>query len=306
MCLISWIKISGSVLFVIYVILRRLGGRSVLFAGSGEPLLHPDFCDIVNETKYMGACTAVSTNGALFTRDKLEECLKSLSWIRYSTSAGTEATYKKIHRGRDGDFARVISSIAAASEIKHRDNLSVVLNVQIIMIPENRHEVVTLAKIVKEAGADRFIVKSVGAMDKTQSEVGRDLTADFYSSALDIKEGLKALNDDKFVTVYRDTRVANTFRKKSYSECYAEPFHTMICADGGVCPCCDLQGREEFYFGNINSQSFSEIWTGERRKQVMEMIKASGMAPCPGACKLDPMNQYLDELLHPGEHVDFI
>ncbi len=282
------------------------GGKSVLFAGTGEPLLHKDFCEIVKMTKEAGCDVALSTNGVLYTKEKAELCEKYLSWIRFSVSAGTEKTYKSIHRGKDGDFERVITNIADASQIKRERGLKTVLNVQIVMIPQNRDEILMLAKRVKEAGADRFIVKSFGTVEKTQSEVGSNIDEAFYKSAVDIREGLEQLKDDSFQTVFREERICNTFSAKPYAECYAEPFHAMIGSEGNVYPCCDLQGREEFAFGNVNEESFSRIWCGDKRKEVMEIIKKSKMGPCPGACKLDSMNRYLNELVHPSDHVNFI
>ena len=98
------------------ILLRNLrelstrGLKSVLFAGSGEPLLHPDFVEIVNETKALGIDVALSTNGVLFTPSIAEQCLRDFSWIRFSVSAGTEATYKIIQQGQDGDLERVFNN----------------------------------------------------------------------------------------------------------------------------------------------------------------------------------------------------
>ena len=98
--------------------MHNLGLKSVVFAGNGEPLLNKDAVNIINDTKRLGIDVALSTNGVLFTEDIAKECMASISWIRFSTSGGTEETYHKIHQGKDGDLDRVFTNIYNASCLK--------------------------------------------------------------------------------------------------------------------------------------------------------------------------------------------
>ena len=62
---------------------------------------------------------------------------------------------------------------------------------------------------------------------------------------------------------------------RGYDKCHATPFHWgYVEADGNVWGCSAYLGREEkgqhfgddrFRFGNVNDESFSAIWRGERR-----------------------------------------
>lgn len=298
---ISQIKIEK-----IFFELKEKGLKSVLFAGSGEPLLHTEFSDIVNNAKCLGIDVAVSTNGVLFTPEIAEECLNAISWIRYSISAGKEETYNDIHRGRPGDLQRVLDNISYAAELKRKKNYQTDLNVQIVMVPENVDEIVLLAERVKKCGADRYIVKSYGENLLMKNIIKKDATKEFFFKHSYIKEKLIQLNDNDFHVVYRQNRIQNEFSQREYDACLASAFHACICADGSVCPCCHLQGIEEFSFGNINDKTFSEIWESDSRTEVMNKIKESKLAPCPGACKLDLMNRYLHELIHPDKHVNFL
>ena len=49
------------------------GLKSVICSGEGEPLLNKDLPDIANGIKACGVDVAMSSNGVLFTKDKLEE-----------------------------------------------------------------------------------------------------------------------------------------------------------------------------------------------------------------------------------------
>ena len=286
--------------------IKPLGLKSVLFAGSGEPLLHPDFSDIVNATKQMGIDVALSTNGVLLKSEIVDKCLKNISWIRFSVSGGTEKTYKKIHRGKDGDLQKVFDNIKYAAEFKRKNNYDTVLNVQIVMIPENVDEMITLARKVKECGADRFIVKSLGTMYATENSTINDVTMKFYQNNDSFYEELMSLNDDKYEVVYRKNRMHNTFSKKNYSSCYAYPFHGCIDAEGCVVPCCNFMGVKEFTFGNINNQSFVEIWDSDSHKNVMKKLEDLKLKPCTMACKLDTMNRFLKGFVYLDKHINFI
>ena len=284
------------------------GVKSVLFAGTGEPLLYPNFVDVVNATKECGVDAALSTNGVLFTPDKAEACMAAISWIRFSVSGGTEATYHKIHRGRDGDLQRVFDNINYAAELKKKNNLKTVLNVQIVMIPENADEVVILAKRVKEAGADNFIVKSYGIQRSVRDSAKAGPNASIYTDSDDLQAELAALNDEKFTAIYRTQRIKNEFSAKKYHQCYASPFHAFIASNGEVYPCCQFPGVEAYSFGNIKTHSLKDIFLDNEgnRLAVLKKLKDENLANCFSACKLDVMNQYLNELVHPGEHVNFI
>lgn len=299
-------SLSFETLKTIFTELSSLGLKSVLFAGSGEPVLHPRFADIVTMTKKLGIDVAVSTNGVLLTPNILDRCLGDISWIRFSTSAGTEDTYRKIHRGKPGDLQKVFDHISYAAELKQKKKYQTVLNVQIVMTPDNVDEIVLLAEKVKACGADRYIVKSYGTNYLMQNDIKENANQDFFDRYSSLYDSLMKLNDEKFHVVYRQNRIKNEFSERSYDECWASDFHACICADGSVCPCCNLQGLAQFAFGNVNYESFQSIWDSTRRKEVMESIKKTGMQPCPAACKLDAMNRYLEVLVHPEEHVNFI
>lgn len=299
-------SLSKGMLLDNFTELASKGLKSILLAGNGEPLVHPCCTEIINETKKLGIDVALSTNAVLFDKNIITECLDSLSWVRFSVSAGTEKTFKLVQGAKDGDFDKVLTNIATAVEVKKAHNCKTVLNVQIVMIPENVDEIVTLAKEVKKCGADNFIVKSFGLTKLIKTSLKERVDEKFYADYEMLERDLLSMDSDEFHVIYRNQRIHNTFQKKPYSECYAAPFHACIGADGGVYPCCNLLGLSEYAYGNLNQNSFVEIWENKRRNDVLNKLKDCKLEPCPTACKLDVMNRYLHTLVHPGEHVNFI
>lgn len=286
--------------------MQMRGLKSIVFAGTGEPLLNRNAADIINDTKRAGVDAALSTNGVLFTEDIAKECMDSISWIRFSVSAGTEDTYKKIHRGQDGDLERVFNNIYDAAQLKKKNDWKTVLGVQIVMIPENADEIMILAKKVKELGADLFSVKSVGWQPLSKTELKKLDRVSYYENCNDLQQQLECLSDENFQAVFRSNRANKPKIGKTYTECYALPFHMYIDANGDMWPCCTLVGMDGMSYGNINESSFTEIWLGERRKQVIQKINDMKLNMCTPDCRLDDMNRYLYELKHPNAHVNFI
>lgn len=286
--------------------MKSLGLKSIILAGNGEPLVYKDFCSVVKEIKSKGIDIALSTNGVLFTKDIAYKTLDCLSWIRFSISAGTEETYKKIQRGNDGDFQKVLTNIECAATIKKEKKLKTVLGVQIVITPENANEIILLAEQVKKHGANWFTVKTVGwnPLD-TQYKDKVDLN-DLAKDRDNLSSRLNQLSDESFHAIFRSNRFETETNNRGYEECFASPFYCAIDSNGDVYPCCNMIGVPYSVLGNIYECSFKEIWDGVKRDKVMKGFAERKLKDCPLACRLSNMNKYLKELKYPGEHVNFI
>jgi len=277
------------------------GVKSVMFAGEGEPLLHPDFCDFVQRAKSFGLDIAVSTNGVFADAEKLKRFLPSLSWIRYSVDAASKENHGHIHGTTQKDFGKVIQNIKDAVKLKKEDNLPVTIGVQILIISDNIHEVVDFITLFRDIGVDNVQLKPYSQ---------HPLSNNRYIIS---PEMIMALDGEIAKIDSRDTQVI--FRKKtterlldcrSYDRCHGLPFYALLEADGNVIPCNLFHNNPEYCYGNIYDSLFSEIWKSERRKEITKKINSRNIDECRKGCRLDAVNRYLQNLVTPHPHVNFI
>src|SRR5512138_2127051 len=137
----------------------RLGVRSVMYGGEGEPLLHRDIGAIMARTRQSGIDAALVTNGVLLTEKTAAGIVPHADWIRVSLNAGTAATYSALHRAPAGDFDAVIANLRRTAGLIASTGARCTLGVQAILLPENSGEMETLASLAREAGADYLVIK---------------------------------------------------------------------------------------------------------------------------------------------------
>ena len=290
--------------------MHEKGLKSVVLAGNGEPLINPDAVEIINGTKSIGVDVAMSTNGVLFGKEVAQESMKSLTWMRFSTSAYSNERYQKIHGAKDGDIDKVFENIAYAAEWKKKNNLKTTIGVQLVLIPENIDEAYQLGLKARELGADYYSVKSFGYQPQSNSGLKTEFNRkEFYEQQEELERQIASLNTENFKGLYRFNRMEKVkagSKGRTYHECHALPFYSFVDGSGDVWPCCTLMGNEGMLFGNLHEKSFVEIWESDQRKEVLERIRESGLSQCSVDCRLDEMNRYLQELKYPNAHVNFI
>ena len=285
--------------------LAGLGLRSIMFAGEGEPLLHRDIAGIVAHTRAAGIDAALVSNAALLREELARALLPNLTWLKVSCNAGTPATYAAVHRTRPEDFERVMANLAAAVRIRREGRLDCTIGIQLLLLPENAHEVAALAARAREIGLDYLVVKPYSHFDRSKTTRYRDIRYEEYRG---LAAQVKACATDTFDVVFREeTMRLHDEAERTYGRCLALPFYSYIDAGGTVWGCKEYLGDERFAFGNINEQSFREIWEGPRRAAVTRFVAEElDVRGCRTNCRLDKMNRWLWDVSHPAAHANFI
>jgi len=282
----------------------ELGTKAMLFAGEGEPLLHKDIGKMVETASGCGIDTGIYTNGSLLKGQTAETLLKNLTFIRISLNAGTRENYEQVH-GKD-DFETVTENIRNAAEIKRKNGYKVDIGLQIVVIPENLHTILDLAKLGGELGADYLAIKP---FVQHGSQQGYHFPENFSLEKLeDMLNSAESFSTDNYKVIARK----EAFRKyhdRNYDRCLSLPVFSVILSDGNVYSCGPFLGDYRFRYGNIYENSVREIMDGERRKEILKHAACTldCKTECMPNCRLDAINRSLWELKHPTvKHVNFI
>ena len=281
------------------------GIRSVMFAGEGEPLLYKNLPEVINFAKEeCGLDVAITTNGTVMTSTFIDKCLWNISWIKVSLNAGDADTYAKIHQTRLEDWDKVWRNVCYACHCK----ISTVVGIQMVVLPENIDTVELLAVDAKCAGADYLVLKPY-SQHFSSIETAKRYKGLKYESPEKLAKEMEKFNDETFQVITRDKsmQVANN-EERTYHKCYSTPFMwAYIMATGDVYGCSAYLLDERFNYGNINEQSFSEIWTGEKRRKAIDFIeKELDITECRKNCRMDKVNRYLWDIKNPQMHQNFI
>jgi radical SAM protein with 4Fe4S-binding SPASM domain len=285
----------------------RLGVKSVMYAGEGEPMLHKRIHEIVKHTSAAGIDVAFTTNATVMTDQFLDEALPLISWIKVSINAGTAKTYAAVHQTRERDFQKVIDNLKRAVALKRERNLTCTLGAQALLLPENAHEMGLLAELCRdEIGLDYLVVKPYSQHLFSETHVYEDVD---YTPHLEMAGQLAAYNTEKFHVVFRGHTMQKYMETDRYPKCNATPFlWGYIMADGSLYGCSAYLLDKRFEYGNINEQSFQEIWEGEKRQKSFEFIRHElDIKECRRNCRMDEVNRYLFRLQEGNvPHMNFI
>lgn len=281
--------------------MSKMGVRSVMFAGEGEPLLHKEIGKFVYSAKNLGLDVSITTNGVGFNQQKIENILPYLSWVRISLDSGSAENYALMHGTHPRDFERVIKNLRGMVDFKRKNNLEVTIGTQFLVTNQNMGEASKLAKILENVGVDNLQIKPYSHHPNSLNNLS--VEKGYYEI---LEKELKELNTKNFKTIFRGETQKRIDLGINYERCLGLPFFTLIDAGGNVMPCNLYYDNKEFSYGNLNGNSFSEIWNGKQRQEVIKKINEKGVSECRKGCRLDVINRYLDRLKNPLAHDNFI
>ena len=287
--------ISKKVIFDFLEDCAEIGVKGISFVSDGESTISPAFVDACKYGHELGLSMAVGTNAFVLTRNKAEQVLPYLTYLRVNFSAGEKKRYAKIMGCKESSFDRVCQNIKDMVEIKKQKKLDVTIGMQMVFMPEDADQVVPLAKLGKELRPDYAVIKHCS--DTEDSKLG--VKYQDYAQHYKLLEQAESYSDKDYKVVVKWSKIKDEGTRK-YQRCFGAPFMIQISGSGLVAPCGMLfnEKYKKFHIGNIVDQRFKDIWASDQYWEVMNYLASpefNAQKMCGSLCLQHKVNEALDD-----------
>ncbi len=269
--------------------------RRLVLHGVGEPLLHPNLPELVQEARDRGLDVLFNTNAQLLTLSLGKALSRAgLGELRVSLDAPVDEAYGRVRKG---------GSLAAVTENLRRfrswqiDN-GVELPKLSLGMTEGRDRLPFLTKLV-ELGAElgipevylqRLVVLGTG--DATRGEATYNRLSEAEEALLEGAEvrahelGVLLRGSGNRSGDHLHQRNGN---RRPWTECRRPYMATYITVHGNVLPCCIAPfsaplALEECTFANIFESPFDAIWDGPLYREFREKFASDNPPVCCRDC----------------------
>lgn len=228
----------------------------LIFYFQGEPYLNTEFLDMVKYATDKGIYTATSTNAHYLTDANAKKTVESgLDRLIISIDGTTQDVYKQYRVG--GNLEKVMQG--AKNIVKWKKELNSkkpFVFFQFLVVKHNEHQIEEIKQLAKEIGVDQVRFK----------------TAQVYDYENDPNNLIPSIEKYSRYRKGKDGKMKSKSGLGNY--CWKLWQGNVISWDGLVVPCC-FDKDAAHRLGNLQRQSFKEIWNNDNYKQFRKEIMTS-------------------------------
>lgn len=249
-----------------------IGVRSVSLVSDGESTLSKAYVPFIEHAAELGIDIGNATNAWEFEADKVEQVLPHITWVRFTVAAGRPESYAKImykDSGQTSVFDRAIKNIKYAVDLKRRENLSVTLGIQMVLMPHLKDEILPFAQLGLDLGVDYAVIKHCS--DDEQNTLGIDYSQ--YGDLHGLLHEAEAMSNDQTKVIVKWSKIRDG-DKPSYNRFYGPQFLLQISGSGLVAPSGMFFNARysKLHIGNFTEERFIDIWKSERYWRAMNYL----------------------------------
>ena len=224
----------------------------------GEPLLRPDFFEIMEYAHTLGYHWGMTSNGILID--------KSVAHKLYETGMETISVsidgLRETHdwfRQKTGSYDAAVKGIECLLEeggFKH-------VQVTTVVHHHNIDELEDMYCEIKKMGVRSWRVINIEPIGRALTEPGLALNRDEYRKMFDFIDYKRFANPNFTVTYGCSHYLGSVMERevrKWYFLCNAGIYTASVMYNGNIGACLDLERREETIQGNIRKDRFSKVW----------------------------------------------
>ena len=215
--------------------------KMLRFAGTGEPLLHPQLPEMIRYAADMDIAESIDvvTNGSLLTQELSDQLINTgLSRLRISIQGVSSKRYREI-AGVDISVENFIENIRYFFEHKKKTKLYI-KTIDIDMSMKEKKQFYTLFGSISDTIAIEYLSNATHHID--------------YAS----------ITSQKLTTTQNGNLLLN-------AEVCPQPFYMMqVNPDGNIVPCCAMETA--MVIGRVKSQSIIDIWQGKPLRKFQKLM----------------------------------
>ena len=245
--------------------------------GGGEPLVRPDFLDLMDYAHEKGIVTCISTNGTLIDEEAARRLDHELVYIQVSLDGASPESNDAI-RGK-GSYKKVLNAL------EHLKSRNIEVSINTVLTRLSFPELDKMAELAAAYGAklrvSRFRPSGRGKKSWSELNVSREQMLEFSSW---LNRNLRVSTGDSFFSVTTEER-----RSLGLNMCGACKLTCCVSPVGGVYPCAFLQ-EDEFLAGSAPEESLASMWADSpvfhsfRRLEIKSCESCHRFDLCHGGC----------------------
>jgi len=291
-------KMTKDVIFRFLDDAAEIGVKGLSFISDGESTCSPHLYDAIKHGKANGIDMALGTNGSLLKKNRLEEILPCLTYLRFNFSAGEPKRYAEIHGTKEENFYKTIDVIKECVRIKKENRLEVTPNLQMVLQPHYVDQIIPFAKLGRELGVVYSIIKHCS--DDEEGSLGVDYERYLKPEVINEIKKAQELSTEDYEVRAKWSKILSG-GKREYSRCFGPPFMLQLSGSGLIAPCGPFFNSKykKYHIGNIVENSFKEVVQGDRYWEVMDYLGSGEFDPrteCGTLCFQHKVNEYLYDL----------
>ncbi len=319
----TWNEHFGSMSFELFIrICQQLKElpflQSVMLAGFGEPLYHPEVVEMVRRLKQAARVSVeITTNGTLLNEQLSERLLEAgLDRLWVSFDGTSETSFDDIRRG--ASFRLVLKNVQQLRELATKMNRPLAIGISFVVMRDNIEDIKNIEELIREVGADQVLMSNVLPYTEEMERKMLCLLALTCETFANLpgkpKISLPRL-DINYLTKepiyhllkgYQNLFMINNAISAPTRSCrFIKDGTTFVRWDGKVSPCMallhehktylyGLERRIKPYFaGDLNQQSLAEIWNSKEYHDFREKVCEFDFSPCHicGGCSYLESNE---------------